>query len=80
MADRETVSWDAGYTRDKSLTTVACSDGANGLIWRYGWNTLGDIPNFPYVGGAEAVRGWNSPAVSLHALFVPRRCFRRQKW
>ncbi|KAF5354587.1 hypothetical protein D9758_011210 [Tetrapyrgos nigripes] len=43
-----------------SLTTVACSDGANGLITRFGFQTIGDIPGFPHIGAAQAVAGWNS--------------------
>jgi hypothetical protein len=40
---------------------VSCSDGANGLITRYHWQTQGQIPRFPYIGGVQAVAGWNSP-------------------
>ncbi|POR37227.1 Protein SnodProt1 [Tolypocladium paradoxum] len=57
-----TVSFDTGYdNRDRPLTSVACSDGPNGLITRKHWNKQGDIPTFPYIGGAEAVAGWSSP-------------------
>ncbi|KFY90550.1 hypothetical protein V500_05110 [Pseudogymnoascus sp. VKM F-4518 (FW-2643)] len=56
-----TISYDTGYdNRARSLTTVACSDGENGLITRKHWNTQGDIPTFPFIGGAQAVKGWNS--------------------
>ncbi|KAF4458705.1 rot1 precursor [Fusarium albosuccineum] len=56
-----TVSYDPGYDqKGRSLTTVACSDGKNGLITRYGWKTQGSIPKFPYIGGAQAIAGWNS--------------------
>ncbi|PHH62980.1 hypothetical protein CDD81_6405 [Ophiocordyceps australis] len=56
-----TVSYDPGYDeRGRSLNRVACSDGSNGLI-RKGWNTQGDIPMFPNIGGAQAIAGWNSP-------------------
>ena len=41
-----------------SLNSVACSDGPNGLASRF--LTFGDIPNFPFVGGAFDVE-WNSP-------------------
>ena len=44
------------------MTDVSCSDGANGLITRYGWQTQGDVARFPYIGGAAAVDGWNSPS------------------
>lgn len=55
------VSYDAGYdNRGRSLTQVACSDGPNGLITRKHWNTQGDIPTFPFIGGAQAVASWNS--------------------
>ena len=46
----------AGY----SLNGVACSDGANGLITK-GFDTLGDLPTFPHIGGSHAVAAWNSP-------------------
>jgi hypothetical protein len=42
-----------------SLTTVACSDGANGLIPR-GFNTFGQLPGFPNIGGAPAITGHGS--------------------
>ncbi|KAG5746372.1 hypothetical protein H9Q69_012229 [Fusarium xylarioides] len=51
-----TVSYDPGYGESgRALTAVACSDGKNG------WKTQGQIPKFPYIGGAQAVAGWNSP-------------------
>ncbi|KAI0394516.1 cerato-platanin [Xylariaceae sp. FL0594] len=57
-----TVAYDQGYDdASRSLTTVACSDGPNGLITRYGWQTQGQIPRFPHIGAAAAVGGWNSP-------------------
>ncbi|ORY67399.1 eliciting plant response-like protein [Pseudomassariella vexata] len=57
-----TVAYDTGYDDgSRSLTAVACSDGANGLITRKGWQTQGAIPKFPYIGAAEAVSGYNSP-------------------
>lgn len=39
---------------------MACSDGTNGLMWKYNWNVQGDVKNFPYIGGAEAIGSWNS--------------------
>ncbi|KAK4127999.1 hypothetical protein N657DRAFT_654071 [Parathielavia appendiculata] len=61
-ASATTVSYDVGYDDSaRSLSVVACSDGTNGLIWKYGWQVQGDITRFPYIGGAEAVGGWNSP-------------------
>ncbi|KAL2139386.1 hypothetical protein VTI28DRAFT_5276 [Corynascus sepedonium] len=56
------VSYDVGYDdSSRSLTKVACSDGDNGLITRFGWKTQGEIPKFPYIGGGYAVGGYNSP-------------------
>ncbi|KAM3520379.1 hypothetical protein NHJ13051_006902 [Beauveria bassiana] len=58
-----TVSYDTGYDDgSRSLTKVACSDGDNGLISRYHWQSQGQIPRFPYIGGAQAIGGWNSPS------------------
>ena len=55
-----TVSYDQTYdNRSGSLTTVACSDGPNGLITK-GFSTFGSLPHFPNIGGAAAVGGWNS--------------------
>lgn len=65
-ASAVTVSYDTGFDDgSRSLSVLACSDGVNGLISRYGWQTQGQVPRFPYIGGAEAVAGWNSPNVSL---------------
>lgn len=59
-ATAATVSYDTGYDNgSRSLTAVSCSDGPNGLITRYGWTTQGEVPG--YIGGAQAVSGWNSP-------------------
>ncbi|KAL2127737.1 hypothetical protein VTI74DRAFT_10244 [Chaetomium olivicolor] len=56
------VSFDPGYDdAGRTLNVVACSDGTNGVMWKYGWKTQGDVKGFPYIGGAEAVSGWNSP-------------------
>ncbi|KAI0806851.1 Cerato-platanin [Fomes fomentarius] len=55
-----TVSYDETYdNKAGSLTTVACSDGENGLIHK-GFDTFGSLPQFPNIGGAAAVEGWNS--------------------
>lgn len=57
------VSYDTGYDNgSRPLTEIACSDGDNGLISRYHWQTQSQIPRFPYIGGAQAVSGWNSPS------------------
>ena len=56
-----TVSFDQKYDDpNQSLTSVACSDGPNGLITR-GFTTFGSLPKFPFIGGAPAVTGFNSP-------------------
>jgi Cerato-platanin len=56
-----TASSDTAYDDpQKSLSTVSCSDGPNGLLTR-NFTTLGSLPKYPYVGGAPAVTGWNSP-------------------
>lgn len=52
------------------MTAVSCSDGTNGLITRYGYQTQGAIPHFPHVGGAAQIAGWNSASVS----FYPYAC------
>jgi Cerato-platanin len=41
-----------------SLNGVACSNGANGLAANF--PTFGDLPTFPYIGGAPGI-AWNSP-------------------
>lgn len=55
------VSYDTAYDNaGASLTTVSCSDGANGLITQ-GYSTFGSLPKFPLIGGAPTIAGWNSP-------------------
>ena len=55
------VSYDTVYdTASNKLTTVACSDGANRLITRYGYQTFGQIPHFPNIGGSSTIPSWNS--------------------
>ncbi|KAH9842672.1 Cerato-platanin [Rhodofomes roseus] len=54
-----TVSYDQTYDNaGQSLDTVACSDGPEGLDPPY--STFGDLPDFPYIGGAAAIAGWGS--------------------
>ena len=54
------VTWDQTYDNaDASLATVACSNGANGLLTK-GFTTFGSLHNFLNIGGAAAVAGWNS--------------------
>jgi hypothetical protein len=60
IATSYSLSYDTYYdTGSNSLNTVACSDGSNGLEPR-GYITFNSIPNFPYIGGAPQVTGWNS--------------------
>ena len=57
------LSYDTVYDdASGSMDTVACSDGANGLETRFGFETFGDLPSFPHIGGAQAVDDWNSSA------------------
>ncbi|KAK3898415.1 protein SnodProt1 [Staphylotrichum tortipilum] len=61
-ASATTVSFDAGYDdAGQSLNFVSCSDGNNGVMWKYNWKVQGDVKGFPYIGGSEAIGGWNSP-------------------
>lgn len=54
------VSYDERYDVEAgSLTTVACSDGVNGLI-RKGYSDFQSLPTFPLIGGAPTIAGWNS--------------------
>ncbi|KAJ5907371.1 Cerato-platanin-domain-containing protein [Penicillium taxi] len=54
------VSYDQKYdVSGTSLSTVACSDGSNGLLTA-GYSTFGSLPKFPLIGGAPTIAGWNS--------------------
>ncbi|KAF7958128.1 hypothetical protein EAE96_003692 [Botrytis aclada] len=54
-----TVSYDVGYDdSSRSLAVVSCSDGANGLLTK-GYSTQGSLRNFPNIGGASTIAGWN---------------------
>jgi hypothetical protein len=56
------VGYDTVYDNpNTSLSTVACSDGSNGMLTK-GYTTFGSLPSFPNIGSAQAVAGWNSPA------------------
>ena len=47
-------------SHSRPLTDIACSDGENGLITRYGkygWKTEGDMPS--YTGGIDTI-AWTS--------------------
>jgi len=46
------------YNAGDSLTTVACSDGANGIMTKFGYSTLS--PMYPYVTAFSGAT-WNSP-------------------
>ncbi|KAF7441213.1 hypothetical protein PC9H_001562 [Pleurotus ostreatus] len=62
LATAVTVSFDETYDdAGGSLTSVACSDGNHGLITLLKVENFGQLPNFPFIGGAAAVSGWNSP-------------------
>ena len=62
LAQTVQVTYDVAYDKGStSLTTVACSDGTNGLITK-GYTTFGSLPKFPYIGGSIAIAGYNSPA------------------
>ncbi|OBZ72579.1 Allergen Asp f 15 [Grifola frondosa] len=55
------VTYDQTYdVASNSLVIVACSNGVNGLLAK-GFTTFGSLPDFPFIGGAQAVEGWNSP-------------------
>lgn len=54
------VSYDPKYdVGSTSLTTVACSNGPNGLITE-GFTTFETVPGFANIGGAPTIPGWNS--------------------
>lgn len=56
----DNVKYDTQYDNpDISLDAVACSDGKNGLMTK-GYQTFGQIPNFPHIGAAAAVEGYDS--------------------
>lgn len=64
------VSYDEGYDDpSRSLTSVACSDGPNGLITTHGFQTQGQIPGFPNIGGSFEIAGWGSAQVRY--IFPP---------
>ncbi|KAF2770212.1 Cerato-platanin [Teratosphaeria nubilosa] len=54
------VSYDTVYSdKSLSLTRTPCSYGSNGLMTKYGWKNVGEIPT-KYVGGSSDVAAWNS--------------------
>jgi hypothetical protein len=61
------VSYDTGYDdASRSLLSLSCSDGPNGLVTRFGWNNQGNVPSFPRIGGYSGIAGWNSAQVRLN--------------
>jgi hypothetical protein len=60
VALADSLSFDKAYDNKSGLlSSTACSDGSNGLSNSY--ETFGDLPKFPYIGGAKAISSWNSP-------------------
>ncbi|KAI0317459.1 Cerato-platanin [Amylostereum chailletii] len=60
LAQATNVRYDQTYDNGSaSLTTVSCSDGPQGLITK-GFHKFGDLPPFPFIGGASAIAGWGS--------------------
>ena len=61
QASTVSVSYDSIYDNASgSTSTIACSDGANGLITKYGYSTFGAIPSFPRIGGSSTIPSWNA--------------------
>ncbi len=62
VASAVKVQYDTVFDNPKgSLSSVTCSDGANGLLIK-GYTTFGSLPSFPNISAAKAVGGWNSTA------------------
>jgi len=60
FATQYNVTYDNFYDNAQtSLSQVACSNGANGLLTK-GYSTLGSLPSFPNIGGIPNLT-WNSP-------------------
>ncbi|KAH8595538.1 epl1 protein [Bisporella sp. PMI_857] len=60
LASAITVSYDTGYDDgSRSLASVSCSDGSNGLLTK-GFTNQASLPSFPNIGGASTIAGWNS--------------------
>lgn len=61
FAASSTASYDATYDKaGLSTNNLACSDGSHGLRTR-GYKNIGQLPTYPFVGGAPTIAGWNSP-------------------
>lgn len=55
------VLYDTTYDNSSfPISSLACSDGPNGLEGK-GYNTLGQLPDFPYVGASPTIPEWDSP-------------------
>lgn len=75
LASAITVSYDTGYDDgSRALTSLACSDGSNGLITKYNWQTQANVAGFPKIGGYMGVAGWNSPQVRTLTTFPHLHC------
>lgn len=60
VASAISVTYDPGYDNgSRSLATVTCSDGSNGLLTK-GFSTQQSLPSFPRIGGASVISVWNS--------------------
>jgi hypothetical protein len=56
----DTLSFDNTYDNASGdMNTVACSTGVHGLAAKF--PTFGSLPDFPLIGGGQAVAGFNSP-------------------
>jgi len=54
----DTVSWDGVYDQSgMSTQSVSCST----FLANKGYTTFGTVPNFPSIGGAQAVEVFGSP-------------------
>ena len=55
-----TLGYDNNYgVGSNHLSSVACSDGDNGLLSR-GFTTFDSLPTFPRIASTSEVAGWNS--------------------
>jgi hypothetical protein len=72
----EKTSWATWhpYTPQNDLTLVACSNGVNGLITKFGYETIS--PLYPYVAAYSGAR-WNSPVCGacMELMFNSRSIF-----
>lgn len=60
VASAVDVRYDTTYDNPQgSLSTVACSDGSNGLLTK-GYTTFSSLPSYPNITAAQAIPGWNS--------------------